>query len=90
MAHANSFLEASITARLQSRFVYVLRSLLRVCLDVPRPYFSIANKSATVDKASRVLAQPVLTSLSRLYRARADHSRVPYTTLHYRAQPSLD
>jgi hypothetical protein len=75
-----------MTARLRSRFVYGLRSLLGVCLDVPRPSFSIANKSATMDKASRVLAQPVLTSLSRSYRARADRSRVPYTILHYRAR----
>jgi hypothetical protein len=65
--------------------------MLRVCADVPRPSFPIANKSATMDKASRVLAQPVLPSLSRLYRARADRSGVPHTTLHYRARgrPSI-
>jgi hypothetical protein len=60
-------------------------SLLGVCPDAPRPSFSIANKSATMDKASRVLAQPVLPSLSESYRARADRSGVPHTTLHHRA-----
>ena len=39
-----------------------------------------------MDKASRVLAQPVLPSLSESYRARADRSGVPYTTLHHRAR----
>jgi hypothetical protein len=39
-----------------------------------------------MDKASRVLAQPVPPSLSESYRARADRGRVPYTTLHYRAR----
>jgi hypothetical protein len=64
----------------------VLCSLLSVCLDVPRPSFPIANKSATIDKASRVLAQPAPPSLSESYRARADRSGVPHSTLHHRAR----
>jgi hypothetical protein len=87
VAHANSFLEASTTARMQSRCTQrVLHSPLGVCADVPRPSFPITNKSATMDKASCVLAQPVLPSLSESYRARADRSRVPHTTLHHRAR----
>ncbi|KAI1525550.1 DDE-1 multi-domain protein [Pyrenophora tritici-repentis] len=39
-----------------------------------------------MDKASRVLAQPVPPSLSESYRARADRSGVPHTTLHHRAR----
>jgi hypothetical protein len=39
-----------------------------------------------MDKASCVLEQPVLPSLSELYCARADYGGVPYTTLHYRAR----
>jgi hypothetical protein len=50
------------------------------------PSFPIANKSAAIDKASRVLAQPVPPSLSESYRARADRSGVPHTTLHHRAR----
>jgi hypothetical protein len=60
--------------------------LLRVCPDAPRPSFSIASKSAIIDEASRVLAQPVPCSLSELYCARADRGGVPYTTLHYCAR----
>lgn len=47
----------------------------------PHPYMSII-----VDKASRVLAQPVLPGLSNSYRARADRGDVPHTTLHHRAR----
>jgi hypothetical protein len=64
----------------------MLCSLFRVCLGVPRPSFPIANKSATIDKASRALVQPVPPSLSDSYRARADRSGVPHTTLHHRAR----
>jgi hypothetical protein len=64
----------------------LLCSLPGVCLGVPRPSLPIANKSATIDKASRALAQPVPPSLSDSYRARADRSGVPYTTLHHRAR----
>ncbi|KAI1529798.1 DDE-1 multi-domain protein [Pyrenophora tritici-repentis] len=39
-----------------------------------------------MDKASRVLAQPVPPSLSESYRARADRSGIPHTTLHHRAR----
>ncbi|KAI5366971.1 hypothetical protein J4E82_010918 [Alternaria postmessia] len=39
-----------------------------------------------MDKASRALAQPVPPSLSDSYRARADRSGVPHTTLHHRAR----
>jgi hypothetical protein len=39
-----------------------------------------------MDKASRVLAQPVPLSLSKSYCACADCDRVPHTTLHYRAR----
>jgi hypothetical protein len=39
-----------------------------------------------MDKASRALAQPVPLSLSDSYRARADRSGVPHTTLHHRAR----
>jgi hypothetical protein len=56
VAHADGFLEGSMAARMRSRCVHKLCSLLRVCLDVPRPSFLIANKSATIDKTSRVLA----------------------------------
>ncbi|CAN9197812.1 unnamed protein product [Alternaria alternata] len=49
-------------------------------------FFSIANKSATIDKASRALVQPLPPSLSDSYRARADRSGVPHTTLHHRAR----
>ncbi|KAF2652558.1 DDE-domain-containing protein [Lophiostoma macrostomum CBS 122681] len=38
-----------------------------------------------MDKASRVLAQPVLPGLTNSYRARADRGEVPHTTLHHRA-----
>ena len=38
-----------------------------------------------MDKASRVLAQPVPRGLSNSYRARADRGEVPHTTLHHRA-----
>jgi hypothetical protein len=39
-----------------------------------------------MDKANRVLAQPVPPGLSNSYRARADRGDVLYTTLHYRAR----
>jgi hypothetical protein len=39
-----------------------------------------------MDKASRVLAQPVPPSLSESYRACADRDGVPHTTLHHRAR----
>ena len=73
-------------ARTQWLCMWLLCSLFGVCLDVPRPSLPIANKSATMDKASRALAQPVPPSLSDSYRARADRSGVPYTTLHHRAR----
>jgi hypothetical protein len=64
----------------------VLYPPLGVSADVLRPSFPIANKSATMDKASRVLAQPVPPSLSESYRACADRDGVPHTTLHHRAR----
>jgi hypothetical protein len=64
----------------------VVFSCLEFAPDAPRPSFSIASKSATMDKASRVLAQPVPRSLSESYRARADRGGVPHTTLHHRAR----
>jgi hypothetical protein len=47
------------------------------------PFLSLTNKPAAMDKASRVLAQPVPPSLSESYRARADCGGVSHTTLHY-------
>jgi hypothetical protein len=88
VAHADGILEASTTARMQSCWAQgVLCSLRGVCADVPRPSFPFPiNKSAAMDKASRVLAQPVPPSLSESYRARADRGGVPHTTLHHRAR----
>jgi hypothetical protein len=63
----------------------VLRSWLGFCVTVPRPSPSHLYASAVIDKASRVLAQPVLLGLSNSYRARADRGEVPHTTLHHRA-----
>jgi hypothetical protein len=50
------------------------------------PFLSLTNKPAAMDKASRVLAQPVPPSLSESYRARADRGGVSHTTLHHRAR----
>jgi hypothetical protein len=82
VAHAVSFLETSTFVR-EGRFV--LRSWLSFCVTVPRPSPSHLYVSAVIDKASCVLAQPVLLGLSSSYRARADRGEVPYTTLHHRA-----
>jgi hypothetical protein len=54
-----------------------------VAVSLPSPSHSPA--SAVMDKASRVLEQPVLPGLSKSYRARADRGEVPHTTLHHRA-----
>jgi hypothetical protein len=66
--------------------VRVFRYQPRFCADVIRPSLPIANKFAAMDKASRVLAQPVPPSLSESYCARADRSGVPHTTPHHRAR----
>ncbi|KAF2623302.1 hypothetical protein BU25DRAFT_181985 [Macroventuria anomochaeta] len=52
----------------------------------------MANMSATMDKASRVLAQAVPPGLYKSYRARAARGKVPHTTIHYRARgrPSIE
>ena len=63
----------------------MLRSWLGFCVTVPRPSPSHLYASAVMDKASRVLAQPVLLGLSDSYRAWADRGEVPHTTLHHRA-----
>ena len=63
----------------------MLRSWLGFCVTVPRPSPSHLYASAVMDKASRVLAQPVLLGLSDSYRAWADCGEVPHTTLYYRA-----
>ena len=82
MAHAVGFLETS-TFAWEGRSV--LRSRLGFCVTVPRPSPSHLYASAVMDKASRVLAQPVLLGLSDSYRAWADRGEVPHTTLHHRA-----
>jgi hypothetical protein len=56
------------------------------------PSTSPSRRRDNMDRASQVLAQGVPPGVPRSYRALADHSNVPHSTLHHRARgrPSME
>ena len=65
-------------------------SALRVPKLIPKPVSTSTgiscNHVPNMDKADQALAHGVLTSIPSSYRAVADHSGVPYSTLYQRAR----